>query len=199
MLRVGLTGGIGSGKSTVAALLHMRGAAIIDADAISRQLTRAGGRAIEPIAESFGRSFIATDGSLDRDRMRHASYADPSVRAHLESIIHPLVGQELAKQETAAILSGSACIVFDIPLLVESSGWRQRVDLVLVVDCPPEIQVARVFSRSGLDREMIEKIIASQAPRAVRLRAADCVISNADEHKRQLMHDVAQVARRFGL
>ena len=199
MLRVGLTGGIGSGKSTVAEMLRMRGASIIDADAISRQLTRPGGGAIELIAESFGRSFIAIDGSLNRDRMRQASYADPSARARLESIIHPLVGQELAKQEAAASMSGSACIVFEIPLLVESSRWRQRFDLVLVVDCPPELQVVRVFARSGLDREMVEKIIATQAPRALRLRAADCVIFNGDEHKRQLMHDVAQVAQRFGL
>ena len=197
--RLGLTGGIGSGKSTVAELLRLRGAAVIDADAISRSLTASGGPAIKPIAESFGPEFIALDGSLDRDRMRRASYTNPAARARLEAIIHPLVGIESARQEDVAIASRCRCLVFDIPLLVESSRWRQRVDQVLIVDCVAEVQIARVIARSGLDRGMVEKIIASQVPRAQRLRAADLVIFNTGDSKAALALEVEQIAQRFGL
>ena len=146
---------------------------LIDADAISRQLTGVGGLAIAPIAAEFGAAFIAPNGALDRDRMRQASFSDNGVRARLEAIIHPMVGQESARLEAQAVDSGARCIVFDIPLLVESRRWRQRVDQVLVVDCVAEVQIARVMARSALAREDIEKIIASQAPRLARLRAAD--------------------------
>ena len=196
MNRLGLTGGIGSGKSTVAELFRLRGAVVIDADAISRGLTGAGGLAIQAIADSFGPEFITTDGVLDRDRMRQASYADVEARRRLEAIIHPLVGIELARDEAGAIASGCRCIVFDIPLLVESSRWRQRVDQVLVVDCVAEVQIRRVFARSGLERGMVEKIIASQVPRARRLRAADLVIFNAGDSKEPLALEVWQIALR---
>ena len=199
MKRLGLTGGIGSGKSTVAELFRLRGAVVIDADAISRSLTSAGGLAIQPIADSFGPEFITSDGALDRDRMRQASYADVEARRRLEAIIHPLVGSELARDEAAAIASGCRCIVFDIPLLVESSHWRQRVDQVLVVDCTADIQIRRVYARSGLERGMVEKIIASQVPRAQRLRAADLVIFNAGDYKAPLALEVGQIALRLGL
>jgi dephospho-CoA kinase len=151
MVRVGLTGGIGSGKSTVAGMLAALGAAVIDADAISRSVTAAGGSAIPALQAEFGPAFITRDGALDRDRMREATYADPGVRKRLEGIVHPLVGAESARQETLAESSGTRCIVFDIPLLVESRRWRQRVDLVLVIDCPAELQVERVVRRSALD------------------------------------------------
>lgn len=199
MNRLGLTGGIGSGKSTVADLFRTHGAVVIDADAISRGLTAAGGLAIQPIAESFGPEFITAEGALDRDRMRQASYADIQARRQLEAIIHPLVSSELAGEEATAIASGCRCIVFDIPLLVESSRWRQKVDQVLVVDCVAEVQIRRVFARSGLERGMVEKIIASQAPRAQRLRAADLVIFNAGDSKESLALVVAQIAQRLGL
>lgn len=199
MNRLGLTGGIGSGKSTVAELFRLRGALVIDADAISRSLTAPGGLAIKPIAASFGPDFITTDGALDRAKMRQASYADSSARARLEAIIHPLVGSESARQEAAAMVSGCHCIVFDIPLLAESSRWRQRVDQVLVVDCVVEVQIERVFARSGLERSMVEKIIASQVSRVQRLRAADLVIFNAGDVMEPLALEVEQIARRFGL
>ena len=199
MTRLGLTGGIGSGKSTVAELLRVHGAAVIDADAVSGSLTAPGGLAIQPIADSFGPAFITADGALDRDRMRQASYADIDARKRLESIMHPLIGHALERDETAAIQSGSRCIVFDIPLLVESSRWRQKVDRVLVVDCIAEVQIARVFSRSGLAREMVEKIIASQVSRPTRLRAADLIIFNAGESKALLALEVEQIARLLGL
>lgn len=199
MTRLGLTGGIGSGKSTVAELLRLRGAAVIDADAISRSLTAAGGLAIGPIADAFGPDFITSDGALDRDRMRQTSYADTDARKRLEAIIHPLVGNESARQEAIAMKSACRCIVFDIPLLVESRRWRERVDKVLVVDSITEVQIARVLARSGLDRAVVEKIIASQAPRARRLRAADLVIFNAGTSKDLLAREVDLMAQFLGL
>src|SRR3990167_6059018 len=126
-MRVGLTGGIGSGKSTVLQMLAQLGAAVIDADAISRATTAAGGAAIPAIAQRFGREFITPQGALDRDRMRERAYADPAARKQLEEIIHPLVGQESERQVQAALAAGVKCIVFDIPLLVESGRWRARV------------------------------------------------------------------------
>ena len=199
MNRLGLTGGIGSGKSTVADLLRRRGAVVIDADAISRSLTATGGMAIEAVRDGFGPDFIGADGAMDRDKMRQASYTDIHARKRLEAIIHPLVGAESARQEAAAIASGCPCAVFDIPLLVESQRWRRRVDLVLVIDCVDEVQIQRVVARSGLDRAVIEKIIASQASRAQRVRAADVVIFNAGDSQTGLAMEVGQIAYRFGL
>ena len=199
MVRVGLTGGIGSGKSTVADLLARRGAFVIDADAISRSVTAAGGSAIAPISEAFGADFITPQGALDRDRMRQASYADTQARKRLEGIVHPLVGAESARQEAAAMAAGARCIVFDIPLLVESRRWRQRVDQVLVIDCAPDVQITRVMRRSALDAGTVQKIIASQATRAERLAAADIVVANSGDSLAPLTQDIAQVATRFGL
>jgi dephospho-CoA kinase len=198
-MRLGLTGGIGSGKTTVANLLSQHGAAIVDADAISRQATAAGGRAIEPIALAFGPEFITPDGALDRDRMRALAFSDPTARRRLEQIVHPLVGQETGRQAQAAIDAGHRCVVFDIPLLLESAHWRQRVDQVLVVDCPPGTQIERVQRRNGLGREEIERILASQASRITRLRAADHVVCNDGMTLSQLARLVQQLATRFGL
>ncbi len=199
VMRLGLTGGIGSGKTTVANLLSQHGAAIVDADAISRQATAAGGRAIEPIALAFGPEFITPDGALDRDRMRALAFSDPTARRRLEQIVHPLVGQETGRQAQAAIDAGHRCVVFDIPLLLESAHWRQRVDQVLVVDCPPGTQIERVQRRNGLGREEIERILASQASRITRLRAADHVVCNDGMTLSQLARLVQQLATRFGL
>jgi dephospho-CoA kinase len=198
-MRVGLTGGIGSGKSTVLKMLARLGAAVIDADAISRATTAAGGTAIAAIARRFGSEFITADGALDRDRMREMAYADPQARKRLEDIIHPLVGQESARQVQAALDAGVPCIVFDIPLLVESGRWRAQVDRVLVVDCSPETQVERVVARSGLQPQAISAIMAAQAPRALRLAAADIVICNDGISLDQLRDKVAQAASGFGL
>jgi len=199
MLRLGLTGGIGSGKSTVAEFFAGHGAVLIDADAISRESTAPGGQAIAPIAEAFGADFILPNGALDRSKMRQASFSDPATRVKLEAIIHPLVAQASAKLEQHAVDNEAPCIVFDIPLLVESRRWRQRVDLVLVVDCIAEVQITRVMARSGLARDDVERIIASQAPRNERLRAADIVIFNAGPPKDQIADEVKQIARRVGL
>lgn len=199
MRRVGLTGGIGSGKSTVAAMLRLRGAALVDADAISRSLTAPGGAALAPLADRFGPAFITADGALDRDRMREASYADPQARKQLEAIIHPLVGLEIARQETSAIEAGHHCIVFDIPLLVESRRWRERVDAVLVIDCPTEVQIRRVMARSNLERVVVEKIVAAQVTREQRLHAADIVVCNDGDSIEALALKIEQLAPSLGL
>jgi len=197
--RIGLTGGIGSGKSTVLAMLQALGAVAIDADAISRATTAPGGAAIPQIAQRFGADFITPDGALDRSRMRERAYAHPEARRELEQIIHPLVGTEIARQVDAALHGGARCIVFDIPLLVESGRWRAQVDRVLVVDCEPETQVARVVARSALAPDEVRAIIAAQAPRALRLAAADLVICNEGLTLEALRNVVEQAARSFGL
>lgn len=198
-MRIGLTGGIGSGKSTVLQMLAALGAAPIDADAISRATTAAGGAAMPAIRHRFGEHFVTADGALDRERMRAHAYADPQARRDLEAIVHPLVGQETERQVQAALAAGRSCIVFDIPLLVESGRWRAKVERVLVVDCSASTQLARVVARSGLSREQVEAIIAAQAPRGLRLAAADAVICNEGLTLAQLQGQVRQVARGFGL
>jgi dephospho-CoA kinase len=198
-MRVGLTGGIGSGKSTVLQILAELGAAVIDADAISRGATAAGGAAIAAIAERFGAGFVTPEGALHRDRMREHAYQDPQARKHLEDIIHPLVNQESERQLRAALAAGAPCVVFDIPLLVESGRWRARVDRVLVVDCSPQTQADRVVARSGYTPEQVRAIMAAQASRAERLGAADIVICNDGISLGQLRDMVVQAARRFGL
>lgn len=197
--RIGLTGGIGSGKSTVLRMLQNLGAAAIDADAISHQVTGAGGAAIELIAAQFGNRFITTEGALDRDRMRAHAYADPPARHRLESIIHPLVAAQIALQTEAALAAGKTCIVIDIPLLVESNRWRQRLDRILVVDCSVETQIARVTQRNRLAPDEIRTIIAAQAQRPLRLACADTVICNEALPLEALQRHVAEVAQRFGL
>ena len=199
LTRLGLTGGIGSGKSTVASILARLGAAVIDADAISRRTTTAGGAAIGGIALAFGSEFIAPDGALDRDRMRQLVFSDPQARARLQAIVHPLVAQETARQALAAIDSGHCLVVFDVPLLVESTTWRQRVDQVLVVDCTPDVQIRRATRRDGLAHEDVERIMSSQSSRVTRLRAADMVIFNNTDSLDALTLNVKQIATSFGL
>ena len=199
MLRIGLTGGIGSGKSTVLHELVVLGGVGIDADAISRATTAAGGAAIPLIAKRFGAEFVTADGALDRARMRERAYADPAARRQLEEIIHPLVGAESERQVQAAQAAGARCVVFDIPLLVESGRWRGQVHKVLVVDCSEETQVRRVVQRSGLQPEEVRAIIAAQAPRALRLAAADLVICNEALSLQELAAEVKQVGQALGL
>ena len=199
MKKLGLTGGIGSGKSTVAAMLVAHGAALIDADANARSVTAAGGAAIAAIRASFGDAMITADGALDRTRMREMAFGDPTARLRLEAIVHPLVGQVGQAQLDAARTAGHRCVVYDIPLLVESGRWRSQLDAILVVDCLPETQIARVMARSGLQAAAAEAIITAQATRAQRLAAADAVIYNEGISLTQLQAEVAAVARGFGL
>ena len=177
-LRLGLTGGIGSGKSTVAQMFATRGAAVIDSDAIARSVTAANGSAMPAIAEAFGKEFVTPEGALDRDRMRALVFSDPSAKLRLEAIVHPLVGMATQAQAQAAIQAGHTLLVFDVPLLVESPRWRKLVDKVLVVDCLESTQIERVIARSGLARDAVQNIIQAQATRAQRLAAADITLFN---------------------
>ena len=177
--RIGLTGGIGSGKSTVAGMLRELGAAVIDADAISRGLTAAGGAALPAIARQFGAHMIGADGALDRSAMRQLVFADPAARQRLEAIIHPLVGQQTAERAQAALAQGCRVLVHDVPLLVEAGErWRRQLDRVWVVDCEEATQRQRVMARSGLSAAEVQAIIDQQARRQQRLACADGVIRN---------------------
>lgn len=197
--RIGLTGGIGSGKSTAAVMFANLGAYVIDADAISRSVTAPHGSAIAPIKRQFGASFINPDGSLNRERMRDLIFTDALARKTLENITHPLIQLEIQRQFEAAELAHSRLVLYDIPLLVESGSWRQTLDQVVVIDCSPQTQLDRVTARNSLARAAVEKIIASQASRTERLKAADVIIFNESITINQLQHEVCQVARIFGL
>lgn len=174
--RIGLTGGIGSGKSTVASLLMAEGAVLVDTDAIARSIAQAGGVAMPALEAAFGPTVIATDGSLDRAAMRQLVFADAGAKARLEAILHPLIGAETQRQAAAA--GEDAIVVFDVPLLVESGRWRALVDRVLVVDAREETQLQRVVARSGWTPEAVRAVIAQQASRKARRAAADAVIYN---------------------
>ena len=199
-LRIGLTGGIGSGKSTVSAMLSSLGAVVIDADAISRQLTAPGGAALPSIAQTFGSQMIDPHGAMDRQAMRALVFGNPNARQQLEAIIHPLVTQTIRQQAQAAAEAGARVVVLDIPLLVEAGDrWRKEVDKVLVVDCSTETQIARVMQRSGLQREEVQRIIDQQASRAQRAQAADVILLNEGLDMSALQAEVKKVARQFGL
>ncbi len=198
--RIGLTGGIGSGKSTVAGMLAAQGAVVIDADAISRSLTASGGRAMAAIAQTFGPQMVDAQGAMDRQAMREAVFQNPQTKQQLEAIIHPLVSLITAEQTQAAVQSGGRVLVFDVPLLVESGErWRKQVDRLIVVDCDAETQRQRVMARSGLSAQEIDRILALQASRGQRLACADLVIFNQGLSLSELEAEVAQVAADFGL
>ncbi|HEY0954353.1 MAG TPA: dephospho-CoA kinase [Roseateles sp.] len=194
-MRVGLTGGIGSGKSTVAGFLREAGAAIVDTDAISRALTLPGGAAMPAIAQQFGADFVAADGALDRDRMRALAFSDHGAKRRLEAILHPLITAQALAQADAAT---AALVVFDVPLLVESGRWRTRVARVLVVDCSVETQIARVLQRPGWTRERVEGALAAQTRRETRRAAADAVIFNDGLSLEALRREVGSLAARWG-
>ena len=175
-LRVGLTGGIGSGKSTVARLLANRGALVVDTDAIARRLTQPGGAAIPALREAFGDAVIHPDGGLDREQMRQLVFADATARSKLESILHPMISDEALREAAAA--SGAPVVVFDVPLLVESGRWRDLVHSIVVVDCSEPTQIARVMRRSGWTAEAVKSVIEAQATREQRRLQADDVLVN---------------------
>lgn len=197
--RLGVTGGIGSGKSTFAAMLAARGATHIDADQIARGVTAAGGAAMAPIAAAFGQELIGDDGGLHRERMRALVFADASARQRLEAIVHPLVGQATAERIVQAEQAGAALIVLDIPLLVESGRWSRQLDRVLVVDCSEATQIRRVIERSQLAPEAIERILAAQATRSARRAVADMIIYNDAQDLERLRAHAVRIAALFGL
>jgi dephospho-CoA kinase len=197
--RVGLTGGIGSGKSTVAKMLVDQGAGLIDADLAARSVTAAAGAAIEPIRAAFGSAVIDAQGGLDRDAMRALAFSDPGARTRLQELVHPLVGQAMQTQAQALTQAGHAVLVYDIPLLVEGGRWARSLDLVWVVDCTEATQMQRVHERSGLDAPTVQAIMAAQASRAKRRAAADAVIYNEGLDLPALAQVVQALASRLGL
>jgi dephospho-CoA kinase len=195
-LTIGLTGGIGSGKSTVAKFFEDLGAHIIDTDAIAHSLTAAGGKAIGAIGAHFGKEFILANGAMDRTKMRSHVFTAPNEKKALEQILHPLIRQEC---EDAASKAQGAYLVFVVPLLVESGNWRDRVDRIVVVDCLEETQINRVIARNGLEREQIIRIMESQASRERRLSFADDVVnSEADlSHVHRQVEELHQKYLKF--
>ena len=190
---VGLTGGIGSGKTTVADLFAARGAAIVDTDLIAHALTGAGGEAIPAIRDAFGAGagVLAADGRLDRAAMRALAFADPSARARLEAILHPLIREQSERECQAA--STAPYVLLVVPLLIESPVFRARVDRILVVDCDEAVQRRRVMARSGLGEDEVQAIMDVQATRAERLAAADDVVNNDVDHDAEAPVLVQQV------
>ena len=186
LLNIGLTGGIGSGKSRVADLLAQWGAAIIDTDEIAHALTAPGGAAMPALREAFGDAAVTAEGALNRPWMRDLVFRDPAAKARLEGILHPLIGRRTREQGERA---QGLYRVFVVPLLVESGRWRDKVDRICVVDCDPETQVARVQARSGLTPDGIRAIMAAQSTREVRLQAADDVILNDGATTPALLHE----------
>ena len=175
---IGLTGGIGSGKTAVSDLLAKLGAGIVDTDLIAHQITAPHGAAILAIEKHFGPEFIAADGSLDREKMRSLVFTKPEARKSLEAITHPLIREESIQQALKLSQKGARYLVFVVPLLIESESWMALLDRIVVVDCPEETQIKRVVQRSNLSREDVERILMSQANRAERLKHADIVIQN---------------------
>jgi dephospho-CoA kinase len=192
--RIGLTGGVGSGKSTVAALLVSQGAALIDTDAIALELTQTDGAAISALREAFGAAAIDASNALDRERMRQLIFADAQARRRLESILHPMIGVEAQHRAAAAQAS---VVVFDIPLLTESSHWRAKVDRILIVDCDEATQVERVMRRSQWVRGVVDQVISQQATRRARRATADAVIFNQDISLAELALEVQALWQRW--
>ena len=175
-LKIGLTGGIGSGKSTVARRFGALGALVVDTDALAHALTAPGGAAIDAIAAAFGQEMIGPDGAMDRARMRALVFEQPGERRRLEAILHPMIGEATRAQASRA--GAGQTVVFDVPLLTESGTWRARVDRVVVVDCDVATQLARVMQRSGWTADAVQRAIAQQATREQRRAIADAVIVN---------------------
>ncbi len=181
---IGLTGGIGSGKSAAAQVFEKLGISVIDTDAIAHALTAPGGAAIAQIRAAFGPDYITAEGALARPRMRELVFADAARKRQLESILHPMIRAQTSELARAA---RSSYVILMVPLLVESGNYRQRCQRILVVDCPEELQLARVTARSGLAAEQVRAIMANQVTREARLAAADDVIDNSQ--------DLAQLSR----
>lgn len=191
-LRIGLTGGIGSGKSTVARMLAACGAHVIDTDALARALTAPGGAAIPAIQAAFGPGIITPEGALDRPAMRDLVFTHPEAKQRLEAILHPQI--QAATQQAQSQAAPGQVVVFDVPLLVESaSHWLHRVDRVLVVACDPEVQVQRVMQRSGWPEAQVRQVIAAQATPAQRRAVAHAIIENSQIPLPALAHQVQQV------
>lgn len=189
---LGLTGGIGSGKTLVADELARLGAGVIDTDQLSVQLTQTGGAAIPALAQAFGAGVLTAEHALDRTRMRELVFSQPEVRKQLESLLHPMI-LELAQRQCQALQAQVPYVVFVVPLLVETSHWLSRMHRVLVIDCSTDTQIRRVQARSGLNENQVRAIVAAQASRQQRLEAAHDVVVNEGEDRRP----ISQLIRRL--
>jgi len=187
---IGLTGGIGSGKSTVASLLVAHGATLVDTDAIAHSLTTPGGPAMPALRQRFGDDVADASGALDRARMRSLVFSDPDAKRALEAILHPMIGAEAQRQAAAA---AGGVVVFDVPLLNAASHWRAACQRILVVDCSADTQVQRVMARSGWPDEQVRRVIAQQATREQRRALADAVVFNDGLGRDALAAEVAQL------
>ena len=197
-LSIVLTGGIGSGKSTVAALLVALGATLVDTDAIAHSLTTAGGAAMPALRQHFGDAVAGADGALDRAHMRQLVFADPAAKLALEAILHPMIGSAAHAQAAAAQASRpGAMLVFDVPLLSATSPWRSRCQRILVVDCSTATQVQRVVARSGWAADQVERVINQQATREARRAIADAVIHNDGLDRAALAAEVVALWRHW--
>lgn len=191
---VGLTGGIGSGKTTVADMFAELGAAVVDTDVIAHELTSAHGAAMPEIVRAFGATVVQADGSLDRAAMRRLCFSDPAARKRLEAILHPMIRRESMARCARADYAPYVLLV--VPLLVESGAYRDRVGRILLVDCDEEQQLARVMARSGMGADEVRKIMATQATRAERLAVADDVVANTGTRD-ELQVRVLNLHRRY--
>jgi dephospho-CoA kinase len=190
---VGLTGGIGSGKSAAAEEFAALGATLVDTDVIAHELTEKGGAAMPAIEKLFGAEALSGDGSLNRKRMRDRVFADPAAKRKLEALLHPMIREESALRIAAA---AGPYVVHVVPLLIESPDYRRRVDRVLVVDCPEQTQIERVSARSGLSESDVRAIMRTQATRPDRLAAADDVIDNGGSRE-SLRKQVAALHQKY--
>ena len=193
---VALTGGIGSGKSTVADLFVQHGAYLIDTDAIAHAISRAGGRAIAPIRHRFGESVLSADGALDRELMRARVFTDSNARRDLEAILHPMIRDEADQALGSDAARKAPYVMLAVPLLFETMGYRGRFWRALVVDCAIDIQCRRVMQRSGLALSEVQRIIATQISRPLRLQLADDVLANSGEVA-QLVPQVARLHEKY--
>jgi len=190
---VGLTGGVGSGKSTVADLFVAHGAALVDTDAIAHELTASGGAAMPALVAAFGPTVADGDGALDRAAMRRLVFADPAARKKLENILHPMIRQVSTER---CALADAPYVILAVPLLVESGGYRERCRRIVAVDCPEALQVERVMARSALDEAEVRRIMAAQATREARLAVADDVVLN-DAGLSELDEQVARLHYKY--
>ena len=193
---IGLTGGIGSGKTTVSDLLAQLGAGIIDTDLIAHQITASNGVAMAAIEKHFGADYLDANGALDRAKMRSLVFAKPEARKTLEAITHPLIRQETLNQARQLLAKGVPYLVFVVPLLIESGAWQGLIDYLVVVDCPEEVQITRVMQRSNLPRSEVERILQAQASRQDRLACADTILENQGSFEK-LNADVIQLHQKI--
>lgn len=193
---VGLTGGIGSGKSAAAEGFAELGAAVVDTDAIAHELTGPDGIAMPDIEAAFGPSVLATNGALDRAAMRQLVFGDRAAKARLEGILHPLIRTQSQRRCENGLAQGAPYALLVVPLLVESGGYRTRVSRIVVVDCPESVQITRVMARSGLTREEVQRIMSAQASRAERNSVADDILNN-DKDITALKTQVARLHAKY--